>query len=88
MSSRTSSPHSSTSRRSTSPLTKTLNALSLNTNTFAQKLKESNKEGAWTKRAIVTESEPGSSHSRNLISDAVEVALIKARMEKEGKNLF
>lgn len=109
-SSRTSSPVSTTSKRSLSPITKSLNSLSVSRNTFAQvnilwswqiiviytifishyfsslqKLKDSNKEGPWKKRATVSESEASCSHSGNLISDAVEAALEKARLEKESK---
>lgn len=84
-SSRASSPHSNMSRRSTSPLNKVLSSLTLNNNnTFAQKLKDTNKDGGWRKRATVSESEASTSHSRNLISDAVEAALIKAQQEKEA----
>lgn len=52
---------------------------------FEQKLKGNNKDGIWQKRVTVSEREAGTSHSGNLISDAVEAALLKARMEKENK---
>lgn len=86
-SSRASSPQSNMSRRSTSPLNKAYSSLTLNNNTFAQKLKDTNKDGGWKKRATVSESEATTSHSPNMISDAVEVALIlKAQQRSEADN--
>lgn len=54
-------------------------------NVCVQKLKDTNKNGGWQKRAPpVFEGGASSSSSRNLISDAVEKALIKARLVKES----
>lgn len=53
---------------------------------YLQKLKDTNKNGGWRKRATVSESEATAatgSHSGNLIYDAVEAAL-KAQQEKLG----